>query len=219
MLRVLTAVLLALPLFAGAAEITIGIADQHKAALDIHDGRFTGTLAAKFQCPLDRSGLEIKMIWVPHARLLLQLRRGEVDIGMPLIRLDERDVYAEFAQSLMPIEFALFSKQPIALDADLSKHSFVILRSTASSALVKKRNGNVVEVSSWSQALELARLGRYDGAVIPLAVIPNLAPGSFTGLIQSSFASLPISFYVSRAIDNTETLLQRLNDAIDACRD
>ncbi len=218
MFRFLLAISLLLPFASGATEIRIGVADQHKAALDIDNGRFTGSLARKFQCPLDRLGLEFELITMPHARVLLQVKRGEIDVAMPLVRVDQRDRYAAFAKALMSVEFAVFSKEQIEPTEDISHLGFAALRSTASIDLVKMRGGSATEVNSWLQALELARLGRYDGAVIPLAVLVNLPAESFSGLNRTTFGSLPISFYISRAIDNSDDLLQRFNTAIEACQ-
>ena len=75
-----------------------------------------------------------------------------------------------------------------------------------------------IEVESWTQALALAKLGRYDGAVVPEAVIVGLDAENFEGLTRYNFGSIPASMYVSRQIDNTEALVERLNSAIDACR-
>ena len=75
MLRSLIIVCLSLPLSAGAADVTIGIANQHKSALDIAGGRFTGLLAKTFQCPLDRTGLK--------AGLLQDLGKSQVLVAEP----------------------------------------------------------------------------------------------------------------------------------------
>ena len=218
MLRYFFVLLFALPLSTSAAETRIGIANQHKSALDVKNGRFTGVLAQAFQCPLDRSGLSFDMLMMPHARVLLQLKRGEIDIAIPLVQVDRRDQYATFSKPLLEVEFALFSLKPVNQEQDLSNYTFTVLRSTASVDLVKQRNGKVIEVSSWPQALELARLGRYDGAVIPLASIANLPAENFEGLQQFEFGWLPIGFYISQAIPKRVELLQKLNAAIDACR-
>ena len=216
--RILCAAFLCFSTCLGAAELTVGVANQHKSALDVSNGRFIGLFADEFQCPLEKAELAFELIVMPHARVLLQLERGEIDIAMPLVRLDRRDQFAAFARPLVRVEFALFSQRPIDPAGDLSNYNFTALRSTASVDLVQQHNGNVTEVSSWPQALELARRGRYDGAVIPLASITNLPAQNFEGLIQTAFGSLPLSFYVSRATYNSDVLLQRLNRAIEACR-
>lgn len=218
MLRYFFVLLLALPLCTGAAEIRIGIADQHGSALKLKDGRFAGVLAKAFQCPLDRSGLNLEMLLMPHARVMLQLERGEIDIAMPLVQLDRRDQYANFSKPLFEIEFALFSQKPINPEQDLSDYTFTVLRSSAAVALVQQRNGNIIEVNSWTQALELARLGRFDGAVVAMPGVANIPAEGFEGLQRFLFDWLPIGFYVSQAIPNSDELRQQLNTAIDACR-
>lgn len=83
--------------------------------------------------------------------------------------------------------------------------------------MVVERNAQFKEVTSWTQALALARLGRFDGAVIPAVVLEKLEAENFAGLNQLHFASIPVSIYVSRQIDNTDELVRRLNTAIRAC--
>ncbi len=91
------------------------------------------------------------------------------------------------------------------------------MRASASIDLVTLLKGQYKEVSSWEQALELARLGRFDEAVIPELVLRGFAPENFAGLRQVDFGFLPVSMYVSKQIDNGDELVERLNSAIDQC--
>ena len=200
-----------------AASILIGVGDQNRKALSVENGRLTGVLAKLYQCPLDKSGYSYELQLLPQARMLLQLQRGGVSGGLPLVKLSPRDDYAVFTRSLMEVRFVLYTTKDIELSSDLSAYSFTVLRASASIDLVTQLKGHYTEVSSWEQALKLARLGRFDGAVIPELVLRGYAPESFAGLRQVDFGFLPVSMYVSKQIDNSDELVERLNSAIDQC--
>lgn len=154
---------------------------------------------------------------LPQARVLLLLERGDIHLGLPLVRLDDRDEFAIFTRKFMDISFALYTRKNFELTDNLSGYNFSVMRASASVDLVAQRGAVYTEVSSWLQALELARLDRFDGAVIPKVVLDGLPAESFGGLRQLDFGSIPLSFYVSRAVDNAEDLARRLNAAIDQC--
>lgn len=208
---------LCLPLDAQSLEIDVGVADQHGAAIGVKNSSLTGLLANTFQCPLDKSGLSFNFRLLPLARLLQELERGEVSLGLPMIRLESRDRYAVFARPLLQIKFILFSNRDIVLSDDLSAYSFTVLRSSASVDLLKQHKAKVIEVNDWTQGLALTRLGRSDGSLIPLVVVKNMEKENFTGLRRQEFGSLPLSIYVSGALDNTRELVYQFNVAIEAC--
>ncbi len=203
---------------AHAADVIVGIADQHRQALSFKNGRFVGTLAKYYQCPFDESGLSFNFQVMPHQRVLLKLQRGDISLGLPLAKTESRDKFAIFTRSLLDIPFSLYTRRNINLSNDLSAYTFAVVRNTASVDLVAKHKAKFIEVNNWTQALALANLGRYDGAVIPEVVIKGLDIENFEGLTKLNFGSIPTSMYVSRQIDKTEGLAERLNAAIDACQ-
>jgi len=154
---------------------------------------------------------------LPLARLLQELERGEISLGLPMTRLESRDRYAVFTRPLLQIRFILFSNREIAVGDDLSTYSFTVLRSSASVDLLQQHKAQVIEVNDWIQGLALTRLGRSDGSLIPLVVVNNIGKENFTGLRRQEFGSLPLSIYVSGALDNTGELVYQLNAAIEAC--
>jgi ABC-type amino acid transport substrate-binding protein len=202
---------------ANAADVTIGLGDQNRDALHIKNGRFVGALANIYQCTLDKSGLSYEIRSLPQARVLHLLEQGELSLGLLLVKLQNRDEFAQFTHPMLDAQFVLYTRKAINVTDDLSTYTFTVLRSSASIDLVVERNAQFKEVTSWTQALALARLGRFDGAVIPAIVIEKLEAEHFAGLSQLDFGSIPASIYVSRQIDNTDELVRRLNIAIDAC--
>ena len=200
-----------------SADVIVGVGDQNQEALGFENGRFVGSLANHYQCVFDNSGLSFDIRLLPQARLLLLLKRGELSMGLPLVKLESRDEFAVFTRLMFDTPFVLYSRKDIKIDHDLSDYTFTLLRDSASIELATKRKAKFKGVTSWTQALELARLGRYDGAIIPAVIIENLGEEYFEGLNKLDFGTLPVSMYVSRQIDNTESLVEKLNAAIDAC--
>lgn len=142
-----------------------------------------------------------------------------LEVGIPLVKIDHRDDYAVFTNTIEQVPFHLYSKREIDLAAKgLSGYSFAVVRSASRGGLGSIADtANFKEVTTCLQALELARIGRYDGAVIPEPVVANLAPDKFDGLIKQDFGSVSVSTYVSKARKNYEALVEHLNKNIDIC--
>ena len=202
---------------ANAADVTVGLGDQNRDAIRLENGRLVGSLAKIYQCTLDKSGLSYDISVLPQARVLHLLERGELSLGLPLVEVPSRNEFAQFTHPMLDVPFVLYTRKEINVSDDLSAYTFTVLRASASMDLVVERNAQFKEVTSWTQALALARLGRFDGAVIPVPVLGRLDAENFAGLNQLDFGSIPVSIYVSRQIDNTDELVRRLNAAIDAC--
>jgi ABC-type amino acid transport substrate-binding protein len=202
---------------ANAADVTVGLGDQNRDAIRLENGRLVGSLAKIYQCTLDKSGLSYDISVLPQARVLHLLERGELSLGLPLVEVLSRNEFAQFTHPMLDVPFVLYTRKEINVSDDLSAYTFTVLRSSASMDLVVERNAQFKEVTSWTQALALARLGRFDGAVIPVPVLGRLEAENFAGLNQLDFGSIPVSIYVSRQINNTDELVRRLNAAIDAC--
>ena len=200
-----------------AETVAIGVSDGNFDALGVEEDKFVGSLSKYYQCTLDNSGLNYKIRLFPQSRVLYQLERGEIDLGLPLVKVADRDKYAAFTLPMVDIPFLLYSSNKITESDDLSGNTFVIRRSAASRDLIVARNAKFKEVANWNQALLLAKLQRFDGTVIPAVVAKSFNAEDFEGLYQSNFGSIPISIYVSRQIDNTETLVAHLNTAIKGC--
>lgn len=214
---IISILMLSATLYARADTITIGVADGNFEALGVKNGMFVGSLSEIYQCTIDNSGLNYNIRVFPHARILYKLKRGEIDLGLPLVKMSNRDEFAVFASPMLDAPFLLYSSEQLADSGDLSDYTFVIRRSTASKDLIVARNAQYEEVSSWRQALLLAKVKRYDGAVIPAVIARSFDDEDFDGLYESNFGSIPVSIYVSQQIDNTEKLLESLNLAIKGC--
>ncbi len=198
-------------------EITIGLGDTNRVALSYENGQFGGSLARLYQCTLDSAGLGYKVRYYPQVRVLHLLERGELDLGLPLARLPERDQYAVFTHPLFETRFHLFTRKSIDPDSDLSGYTFTVLRASASAKIAASRNANFEEVASWTQALSLAKLGRFDGALIPAPIVADIGDDQLNGLKRIDFGSIPVSIYVSKKANNAEQLVATLNAAIRRC--
>lgn len=204
--------------FSLATEIIVGVGDRNGEALGLQNGRLVGALAHHYQCAFDRSGLKFDLRLLPQVRSLYLLEKGEIDIALPLVHSSERDEYAIFTRKMADIPFAAYTQREIDLSGDISSYKFAVLRSSASANLVSKRNAQFEEVTSWVQALQLAQLGRFDGAVIPAPVIKDVDPALFEGMKRTEFGTIPMSLYVSKKSRQAGMLVEQLNAAIEECQ-
>ena len=215
--QLIVAILVLLPTLAPATSLRIGMSDTNRVALSFENGGFGGSLAPLYQCAFDNSGFAYEVSFFPQVRVLHLLERGEIDIGLPLAKLPNRDRYAIFTRPLFVTRFHLFTREQIDLDGDLSNYTFVVLRASASARLAASRSASVEEVGSWIQALDLARLGRFDGALIPAPIMADIGGDELDGLRRYDFGSIPVSTYVSRQVENSAAIAARLNRAIETC--
>lgn len=200
-----------------AHEITIGLGDTNRVALSYQNGQFVGSLARLYQCTLDSAGFSYQVQYYPQVRVLHLLDRGEIDIGFPLARLPDRDQYAVFTHPLFETRFHLFTHKNINPDSDLSDYTFTVLRASASAKIAASRNASYEEVASWTQALSLAKLGRFDGALIPAPIVADIGASQLDGLNRIDFGSIQVSIYVSKKTDHHDEIVSKLNAAIKKC--
>ena len=201
-----------------AEEIIVGVGDRNGDALSVHNGKLVGSLSSYFQCPFDRSGLTFELRLQPQVRNLYLLEKGEIDIALPLVSVSTRDKYAIFTRKMIDIPFHIYTREENSLSDDMSNYKFTVLRGSASADLVTQNNAKFEEVTSWLQALQLAQLGRFDGAVIPAPVIRNIDPGFLDGMKKIEFGAMPMSLYISKKSRDAEMLVQKLNAAIELCQ-
>lgn len=147
---------------------------------------------------MDQSGLQYVVRFYPQVRELHLLERGEIDLGLPLAKLAERDRYAVFTSPLFVARLHVFTGEHIDVHGDLSSYTLTVLRASASARLAASRKAGYVEVASWLQALDLARLGRFDGALIPAPIVSDLGEDQLCGMRRIDFGSIPVSIYVSK---------------------
>ena len=199
---------------ARAELVTVGVSDGNAGVLDIVDGRFAGTLANLYQCAFDGVDLEIEFRRYPHARILHNLETGEIDVGLPLVKVSDRDLYAVFPRGLLQVKFLLYSRQKIDPDTDLAGFAFTVRRATASKDLVIDRGGRYEEVSDWEQAVKLAQIGRFDGVVIPELIANGIPAENYEGMRRALFGSVPLALYVSKQSPRRDDLVARFDRAI-----
>lgn len=200
-----------------AEEYLIGVGDQNRVAIGVEDKRLVGSLGPTYQCILDKSGIEYDLRLMPQARMLHELRIGNLHVALPLVKFAKWDEFAIFTSSILNIKYVLISKDSFDLSGNLSNRTFTIMRSSASRDLVQLYNANFEEVTSWTQGISLVKLGRYDGAVVPELIIQDLEPKEFEGLTKNDFGYLPLSAYVAKNIGNTDAIVKKLNQAIENC--
>lgn len=216
--HLLLVLLITAPGFSPAAEIVVGIADRNEDVISVRGGKFIGSFAELYQCPFDKSGLSFDFRLLPMVRSLYLLEKGQIDIAMPLVRVSERGEYAIFTQKLADVPFHVYTREDIDLSGDISQYKFTGMRASASGDLVAKRNAHFEAVTDWVQALRLAQLGRFDGAVIPAPVIRTVDSDLFEGMRKKDFGSIPLSMYVSKESHHSAMVVERLNSAIEACQ-
>jgi len=215
---ILLVVFLGLHFQVAARTIRVGVVEQNLTVLNVVNGKFIGSKAKLLQCIFDKSGVDFELQLLPEPRVLNLLASGELNIGLPLSRLPVRDNYATFVEPFAYITYVLYTTKDIDLSADLSAYRFVAVRgSSRGGGLFTQRKVQFEEVNSRSQALELVRIGRFDGVIVPGIVVQGINPDLLAGLKSIDVGVVPISLYVSKKAADSEKLAVVMNSAIELC--
>ena len=199
----------------GNAPIKIGVSDGHGGVFNFKGNKLSGTASPKFQCLLDGLSQPYKLVSLPHARMKAFLESGDVDAAMPLGRSPERDRTAYFASKVLDVEYLIIGTKPYS-EADASTHAIVTVRAERSVENLIQTNYSLIEVSNWTDAIEMLKRKRADFLVAPDVVYEHHEEALKHYNSEVLFSGIA-SVYVSKASKRADSLLLEFNQIIDTC--
>ena len=138
-----------------------------------------------------------QFIEMPLARILFQLEKGELAIGLPLVQTADRDQYADFGGRLFQTEYVyLFLEQYPPL-RQVSGLRYAFVRRFIGNQFLQGDNASAVMVAEWKQAVDMVKLGRADVVVLPAVLIDHLMAGYEKPFYVRTAAWVDLSLYVS----------------------
>jgi len=214
----LSAVYLTLTAYdANSMDLKLGVSEGNSGALRYVDQKFNGALADKYTCVIENTELNWSIRVLPQARILHNLRNGELDAGIPLAHGKDRDVYAEFSSTIFDAPFYLYTNEELSMQDDFSGLVFGTLRASFNVDLINQRNAKALELNEYMQAIKMTRLGRIDGVVIPAPVVSSFSEEVLKEMTKHAFGSQPAGIYISKKAPRHKHILEKINVAINAC--
>ncbi|AHI30095.1 substrate-binding periplasmic protein [Marinobacter similis] len=215
----MSVLLMALMVFSGSAfggDIRIGIGQEFASVISPENGRLKGELSQAYNCLINGSGYRVQFVVLPLARLINELRVGNVDVGLPLVHDPSRDSFATFGDTVFGSSYLRVSWPTNTAQPDGDDVRYAYIRGFAGKTMLKDLEGPTFAVSEWDQAIEMLRRGRADYVLITEKTFGAMTADSDEEFVVERVRDLDVGFYVS---NRSPELLQAMNDANARCRD
>lgn len=216
--RIVTVLLLALMAFSVSAterEIRVGVGLEFADIISPEHGRLEGELAEPYSCLLNESGFSIDFVVLPLARLVHELRLGNVTVGLPLVHEPSRDEFATLGDTVIDSSYLRVSLPSNTAEPDAQDVRYAYIRGFAGKTILKGLGGPTYAVSSWEQAIEMLRRQRADFVLITQKTFGAMTANSDERFIVEKVRNLSVAFYVS---NDAPEVLKALNAANARCR-
>ena len=175
----------------------VGVFEGIPREIGVENGSLVGRFADIYRCVFDRVEGNFQFIEMPLARILFQLEKGELAIGLPLVQTADRDQYADFGGRLFQTEYVyLFLEQYPPL-RQVSGLRYAFVRRFIGNQFLQGDNASAVMVAEWKQAVDMVKLGRADVVVLPAVLIDHLMAGYEKPFYVRTAAWVDLSLYVS----------------------
>lgn len=215
----MTAKFLFVFLFCSAAaasdSIRVGFSEEYAQVFAPGDSSITERLSPLFGCPLSELGAAFEIIELPHARVLYELKNGQVDVGFPFTQADDRDKYATLTLPVASSRYWYVSRNGKSFPPK-DNSSVAYIRGFSGESLLLGLGVEKRQVSSWEQAIEMLLLQRVDSVMITERALGRLNFPKFAGLHVEAADIIQVGFYVA---NDRPLILEKLNDGVANCHD
>ncbi|WP_286221626.1 transporter substrate-binding domain-containing protein [Marinobacter apostichopi] len=214
----MSVLLMALMAFSGSglgADIRIGIGQEFASVIAPESGQLKGEISRAYNCMINNSGYSAQFVVLPLARLINELRVGNVDVGLPLVHDPSRDGFATFGDAVLGSSYLRVSLPANSAQPEGRDVRYAYIRGFAGKTMLKDLEGPIFAVSEWGQALEMLRRQRVDYVLITEKTFGAMTADSDEPFVVEKMRDLNVAFYVS---NHAPELLHAMNAANARCR-
>lgn len=197
--------------------IQVGVSDGVPEFVGQSQGKLNGALSSVYECVFEKSGLEPHYVSIPLKRGLYYLKRGELDVLLPLARTPERDQSMVFAGELVQAEYSYVSFKPLPTDIAGSNLKFGLVRGFAGHVFVPESAPKTEDVTSWSQLVPMLDRGRIDVSVVPTRLVDIVLGERAKEAFLRKSGELSASMYISPR-HKMSNVSFRIMNSVEACR-
>ncbi|MBY6034212.1 transporter substrate-binding domain-containing protein [Marinobacter daepoensis] len=198
------------------APYPVGVFEGIPREIGVEDGKLKGRFASLYQCVFDRVDGDFRFFEMPLARILFELEKGDLAVGLPLVQTSGRDQYADFGGRLFQTEYVYLFLENYPLLRQVPGLRFAFVRRFIGDHFLQGEGARVVTVSEWKQAVEMVKLGRADVVVLPGVLVDQLMAGYLEPYYVRTAAWVDLSLYVSHRYGSGQ-LTADLRRAIAHC--
>lgn len=198
-----------------AEPVRVGIGREFTSVIAPENGRLRGELSKAYNCVIDGSGYQFDYVVLPLARLIHELRVGNLDVGLPLVHEPSRDQFATLGDTVIDSSYLRVSLPGNEVQPDESGVRYVYIRGFAGKTILKDLKGSSISVSHWEQAIEMLRRHRTDYVLITEKTFWAMTADSEEPFVVEKVSDLDVAFYVS---NSAPELLDAMNDANARCK-
>ena len=207
--------LAALSEYALAEPVRVGIGQEFTSVIAPENGRLRGELSEAYNCVIDGSGYQFDYVVLPLARLIHELRVGNLDVGLPLVHEPSRDQFATLGNTVIDSSYLRVSLPGNEVQPDGSGVRYVYVRGFAGKTILKDLKGPSISVSQWEQAIEMLRRHRTDYVLITEKTFWAMTADSEEPFVVEKVSDLGVAFYVN---NSAPELLDAMNNANARCK-
>lgn len=200
---------------AQAEPVKVGIGLEFTRVIAPNNGRLQGELAEAYNCVIDGSGYQVDYVVLPLARLIHELRVGNLDVGLPLVHEPSRDQFATLGDTVFDSSYLRVSLPDNNVRPDGIGVRYVYVRGFAGKTILKDLPGPSIPVSQWEQAIEMLRRHRTDYVLITEKTFRAMTADSEDQFVVEKVSDLDVAFYVS---NDAPELLTAMNNANARCK-
>jgi len=198
-----------------ASPVRVGVGLEFTSVIAPEGGRLRGELADAYNCVIDGSGYQFDYVVLPLARLIHELRVGNLDMGLPLVHEPSRDQFATLGDAVIDSSYLRVSLPGNEVRPDGSGVRYVYVRGFAGKTILKDLRGLTIPVSQWEQAIEMLRRQRTDYVLITEKTFRAMTANSDEPFVVETVSDLEVAFYVNHSAPD---LLNALNEANARCK-
>lgn len=217
-LLIIALTILLCPILAAADQVVrVGVVEGIPREIAVDQDQLVGRFSPFYRCVFESLDQQFSFRQMPLAQILYQLKKGRLDVGLPLVQTKERDQYADFGGRLFQTEYVYLLLEDLPPLDQTSGLTYSFIRRFVGEQLLLGEGAKMLAVSEWKQAVDMLKLGRADVVILPWVLLGPLMSDFKGPYFVRSASWVDLSLYVSN-LTNYESLAVNLREKIRRCR-
>lgn len=204
-------------LAAPSQTVRVGVVEGIPREIAVSQGHLVGRFSSFYNCAFDSLGGRLRFQEMPLAQILYQLKKGRLDVGLPLVQTEERDQYADFGGRLFQTEYVYLLLEDLPPLEQTFGLTYSFIRRFVGEQLLLGEGAKMLAVSGWKQAVDMLKMGRADVVILPWVLLEPLMADFEGQYFVRSASWVDISLYVSHSTEE-KGLAEKLRASVRRCR-
>ncbi|MCK7549249.1 transporter substrate-binding domain-containing protein [Marinobacter koreensis] len=197
--------------------VRVGVVEGIPREIAVDQDHLVGRFSPFYHCVFESLDQQFSFRQMPLAQILYQLKKGRLDVGLPLVQTEERDQYADFGGRLFQTEYVYLLLEDLPPLEQTFGLTYSFIRRFVGEQLLLGEGAKMLAVSGWKQAVDMLKLGRADVVILPWVLLDPLMADFEGQYFVRSASWVDISLYVSHSTEE-KGLAEKLRASVRRCR-